>query len=432
MSNNKDKDTPSKGTTHFKLPSRAELEERRKQLEANKPAIHFKSKGIVAAIIDNNNKGLDADATNSAPSHSSASSSSTSASLTFTATTKNSNQVPGSSSLSTTPAIVSSRQHYQQQQQQQQSHVTTSKAAVTAEDDDFGFGDDLGDVNFNDDLFDDIDRHPTNTNLASTATPRTTLSSTPTQSVPSTSASSNTSTTQTSATNSTATATTSGGKTLISPPAFQPKSKASLVVKTSQRGNPLLQFIRNVPYEYGEVVPDFVVGTTSCVLFLSIRYHRLHPEYIFSRIASLANQFVLRILLVLVDVETHQHAIRELTRVAMVNDLTLVCAWSNEEAARYIETYKAYENKAPDAIKERVENDYLSKLTDGLTQIPSINKTDIVTLSSTFGSLKNIMDASADELGLLPGFGERKVRRLLEAFDQPFAIDPKKRRHKRL
>lgn len=118
---------------------------------------------------------------------------------------------------------------------------------------------------------------------------------------------------------------------------------------------------------------------------ISIRYHRLHPEYIFSRIASLANQFVLRILLVLVDVETHQHAIRELTRVAMVNDLTLVCAWSNEEAARYIETYKAYENKPPDAIKERVENDYLSKLTDGLTQIPSINKTDIVTLSSTFG-----------------------------------------------
>lgn len=115
----------------------------------------------------------------------------------------------------------------------------------------------------------------------------------------------------------------------------------------------------------------------------------------------------------------------------MVNDLTLVCAWSNEEAARYIETYKAYENKAPDAIKERVDNDYLSKLTDGLTQIPSINKTDIVTLSSTFGSLKNIMDASADELGLLPGFGERKVKRLLEAFDQPFAIDPKKRRHKR-
>jgi len=41
------------------------------------------------------------------------------------------------------------------------------------------------------------------------------------------------------------------------------------------------------------------------------------------------------------------------------------------------------------------------------------------------------MNAPVDELGVLPGFGERKVKRLLEAFDQPFAIDPKKRRQRR-
>jgi len=69
----------------------------------------------------------------------------------------------------------------------------------------------------------------------------------------------------------------------------------------------------------------------------------------------------------------------------MVNDLTIVCAWSNEEAGRYVETFKSFENKPPDAIKERVDNDYISKLTDCLTQIQSINKTDVVTLASTFG-----------------------------------------------
>ena len=30
---------------------------------------------------------------------------------------------------------------------------------------------------------------------------------------------------------------------------------------------------------------------------------------------------------------------------------------SIEEAARYLETYKAYENKPPDVLKERVESD---------------------------------------------------------------------------
>ncbi|ORZ10355.1 restriction endonuclease type II-like protein [Lobosporangium transversale] len=232
----------------------------------------------------------------------------------------------------------------------------------------------------------------------------------------------------TSATAATAGTTTEQANTT---PVFVPKSKSTVVVKPSQRGNPLLQFIKNVPYEYGEIVPDFIVGLTSCILYLSIRYHRLHPEYIYNRISTLGKTFVLRVLLVLVDVEMHQQAIRELTRVAMLNNLTLVCAWSNEEAARYIETYKAYENKAPDAIKERISNDYISKLTDCLTQIQSINKTDVVTLASTFGSFKNIMNAPADELGVLPGFGERKVKRLLEAFDQPFAIDPKKRRQRR-
>ncbi|KAG0365118.1 ssDNA endonuclease and repair protein rad10 [Mortierella sp. AD032] len=324
--------------------------------------------------------------------------------------------------------------HAQNWKNEENKSKRTHQKAQAVDDDDFGFGDDLGDVNFNDDLFDDIDRPsnsakiPAVSAVAYTESTQATLVATQSSTQFSSSSTLNSTATATSAAAISGTGT---GKTLIAPPPFQPKSKAAVVVRSSQRGNPLIQYIRNVPYEYGEVIPDFVVGLTSCVLFLSIRYHRLHPEYIFSRIASLGNNFVLRVLLVLVDVETHQHAIRELTRVAMVNDLTLICAWSNEEAARYIETYKAYENKAPDAIKERVENDYLSKLTDGLTQIPSINKTDIVTLSSTFGSLKNIMDAGADELGLLPGFGERKVKRLIEAFDQPFAIDPKKRRHRR-
>jgi len=34
-----------------------------------------------------------------------------------------------------------------------------------------------------------------------------------------------------------------------------------------------------------------------------------------------------------------------------------VSVCSSEEAARYLETYKAYENKPPDILKERVESD---------------------------------------------------------------------------
>lgn len=35
-----------------------------------------------------------------------------------------------------------------------------------------------------------------------------------------------------------------------------------------QRGNPLLKHIRNVPWEFSEIEPDYVMGKTACALFL--------------------------------------------------------------------------------------------------------------------------------------------------------------------
>jgi len=89
----------------------------------------------------------------------------------------------------------------------------------------------------------------------------------------------------------------------------------------------MLQFIRNMPWEYGEIVPDFILGQTTCALFLSLKYHRLHPEYIFTRIQSLVHQFLLRILLILVDVDNPQDPIRELTTICVTNNLTVIIAW---------------------------------------------------------------------------------------------------------
>lgn len=58
---------------------------------------------------------------------------------------------------------------------------------------------------------------------------------------------------------------------------------------------------------------------------------------------------------------------------------------SAEEAGRYLEIYKSFERKPPDLIKERVEKDYMSQATAALTTIRGVNKTDVVTLLSTFG-----------------------------------------------
>ncbi|KAM8924647.1 DNA excision repair protein ERCC-1 [Pelodytes ibericus] len=196
--------------------------------------------------------------------------------------------------------------------------------------------------------------------------------------------------------------------------------RSCIVVSTRQRGNPLLKHVRNVPWEFGEIVPDYVMGETCCALFLSLRYHNLNPEYIHSRLRSLGQSFALRVLLVQVDVKDPHFSLKELAKICILSDCTLILSWSPEEAARYLETYKCYEQKPADALKERTERDFMPRMTDCLTTVKSVNKTDSCTLFTTFGTLADIANASREDLSLCPGLGPQKAKRLFDTLHEPF------------
>ncbi|KAF8768557.1 hypothetical protein HU200_007500 [Digitaria exilis] len=199
-----------------------------------------------------------------------------------------------------------------------------------------------------------------------------------------------------------------------------PQSKNAILVSHRQRGNPLLKHIRNARWTFADVVPDYVLGQSSCALYLSIRYHLLHPDYLYYRIREPQKNFRLRVILCHVDIEDVVKPLHEITRTALLHDCTLLCGWSLEECGRYLETIKVYENKPADNIREHMDNDYLSRLTHALTSIRHVNKTDVVTLGSSFGSLSQVMNASMEELARCPGIGERKVKRLHDTFHEPF------------
>lgn len=138
------------------------------------------------------------------------------------------------------------------------------------------------------------------------------------------------------------------------------------------------------------------------------------------RISKLGRSYNLRVLLIMCDVTEHQELIRELTKVCLINNLTIIVAWSNEEAGQYITTFKQFEHKPPDLIKERVDKDYTSILRTALTGINKVNKTDVETLRTSLGSFADIAKTSSDRLQNLPGFGQVKVKRIKEAFEKPF------------
>ncbi|KAF7721264.1 Excision repair cross-complementation group 1 [Apophysomyces ossiformis] len=201
----------------------------------------------------------------------------------------------------------------------------------------------------------------------------------------------------------------------------------TILVHARQQKNPMLEHVHNVPWEFDDTIRcDYVVGQTTGVIYLSLKYHRLYPDYIYGRMAELTRMYVLKVLLVYVDIENYHDAIRELNRAAVTHECTLMLAWSHEEAARYLETYKVFENKPADLIRERVVDDYHANMTTCLTNIRSVNKTDVLTLLSTFGSFKGTVQATAGQLAMCPGFGEQKVRRLQQAFSQPFLSSKRK------
>lgn len=203
-----------------------------------------------------------------------------------------------------------------------------------------------------------------------------------------------------------------------------------LYVSPKQQGNAVLQYIRNVPTATARMVPDFILSATRCALFLSCKYHALYPQYIHGRIAELGQDFELRILLVLVDVQDNTAALRQLNKLAVVNNLTLLLAWTAEEAARYLETLKAFDGKDATLIQKRQLDHFADQVTDFLTACRTVNKTDSANLMAQFGSMAALSPAGPDDLALVAGMGQVKVKRLYEAWHKPFSSQRAKRRKK--
>ncbi|KAJ5229729.1 hypothetical protein N7489_010437 [Penicillium chrysogenum] len=202
---------------------------------------------------------------------------------------------------------------------------------------------------------------------------------------------------------------------------------SAILVSTRQKGNPILTHIKLLPWEYADIPADYVVGTTTCAMFLSLKYHRLHPEYIYSRVKQLAGKYNLRLVLVMVDIPNHEDSLRELSKTSIINNLTLILCWSAPEAAHYLELYKSSENAQPTAIRAQQAQSYKESLVEFVTVPRSINKSDAASLISTFGSLQNAINAQPEQISAVPGWGEKKVQQWCHAVREDFRVESTKR-----
>ncbi|KAF5795618.1 putative ERCC1/RAD10/SWI10 family, restriction endonuclease type II [Helianthus annuus] len=91
-------------------------------------------------------------------------------------------------------------------------------------------------------------------------------------------------------------------------------------------GNPLLKHIRNVRWAFSDIVCGYMLGKNSCALYLSLRYHLHHPDYLYYQIRELGKNFNLLVVLCHVDVEDVKPLL-EVTRTALLHDCALLCGW---------------------------------------------------------------------------------------------------------
>jgi DNA excision repair protein ERCC-1 len=204
------------------------------------------------------------------------------------------------------------------------------------------------------------------------------------------------------------------------PQALPTRSSGSIQVSTRQKGNPILTHIRSIPWEYSDIPADYLLGQTTCALFLSLKYHLIHPDYIYKRIHDLQGKYNLRILLTMVDIKSSEASVKELSKTSLVNNVTIILCWSAAEAARYLELYKSYEYANPSAIRNHQSTSYADKLVEFITVPRSINKTDAVSLVSAFGSVRGAVNARPEEVAVVAGWGEKKVRKWCEVVQEPF------------
>ncbi|WEJ93034.1 ssDNA endonuclease and repair protein rad10 [Yamadazyma tenuis] len=209
---------------------------------------------------------------------------------------------------------------------------------------------------------------------------------------------------------------------------------SQIQVAPSQKGNPVFQssLLKQKPIAYNkEILSDYYINPTLQVLFLSMKYHQLHPEYIWRRCKKLNQGSTVstikdnacKILLAVIDIESPQEALRKLNNICIKQDLTLLIAWSFEQAGNYIAMLKDNElsrTKVNLTIRGAKQSDFKSNLTDTLTSIRAINKTDVINLMTEIGSFKDIVEADNIKIH---GFGDRKISNLKATFSQPFILN---------
>ncbi|MES1908634.1 MAG: hypothetical protein MHM6MM_001533 [Cercozoa sp. M6MM] len=175
--------------------------------------------------------------------------------------------------------------------------------------------------------------------------------------------------------------------------AFRQHGDHAILFGPAQARNPALRGRRHVHFVLAKTAPaDFLLARDVGVLFISLRFHRRDSRYIERRLQTFRTHYRTRILLCLVD-ENAEDVLTQMNELALKYDSTLLCATSNIEVLRYLESLKRFAHN--DSIRGDAKNKHKADddaiFGDVLRVARGINKNDIAQISDSFNSFAEVV-----------------------------------------
>ncbi|XP_953780.1 DNA repair protein (RAD10) [Theileria annulata] len=205
----------------------------------------------------------------------------------------------------------------------------------------------------------------------------------------------------------------------------------NLIISPRQRKNPILRFIKNVPYIEGDIAPDFIISSDIYVLFLSLKYHRVNINYIKNRLESLSQYKIKNLFIICqIDVSDYNQLLSKFLDLqwTIVNLLTItfgygckiLLSWNARESAAIVEILNLNRYRGIESISKKTYMSHRESVTNLLLNIRSLNNNDVNFICEKYKTLKEIMHFDPKTVMDIKGLGQKKVEALSAAFTNNF------------
>ncbi|EKX74171.1 DNA repair protein rad10, putative [Theileria equi strain WA] len=204
-------------------------------------------------------------------------------------------------------------------------------------------------------------------------------------------------------------------------PNFNIRNDDHLIISPRQRRNPLVKCFRNITFVESDIPADFMISPEISVLFLSLKYHRLHSNYIIERIKSIRQHKIPNLfILCQVDIAEFANILNQLTVHTFTYGYKILLSWNCHESAAVIEILKLNYYKGIEILNKKETKTHFETVCDMISSVRSINSSDASLICRKFKTLKEIVHLGEDEIYSIPGCGEKKVKALTAAFKNSF------------